>query len=128
MPERRGRNPNQKWVFLTDESLKNIFYSNPSLQIQDFNGLFNWSMSYHHFNDVPVPYGRVVPKGLASKNDQIQNDFDPTINKTKLAAVMTSNCMKGSKRWAYIGRNLLWPRNFTEKRLTFRGNKQDANG
>ncbi len=34
LPSKRGSNPNQKWIFLTDESVKNIFYSSPSSEMK----------------------------------------------------------------------------------------------
>lgn len=43
--EEKPRPQNQRWVFLTDENP--IFtFLNPHVNIADFNGKFNWSMTY----------------------------------------------------------------------------------
>lgn len=40
------RNPNQIWTFLTDESPLNTFLYSKNNKLEDYNGIFNWSMSY----------------------------------------------------------------------------------
>lgn len=39
------RNSKQIWAFLTDESPYHTFLT-PKITLNDFNGVFNWSMSY----------------------------------------------------------------------------------
>lgn len=38
-------NPKQIWAFLTDESPYHTFL-NPNVKLKDFDGIFNWSMTY----------------------------------------------------------------------------------
>lgn len=91
----RRRNYKQRWVFLTDETPFNTFlYRNQRLS--DYDGLFNWSMTYRTDSDVPVPYGRTV-----SLNHPKTNYLQlPT--KTKLVAIMGSNCGSRNNRWYYV--------------------------
>lgn len=39
------RNPSQIWTFLTDESPYHTFLKS-GLKLSQFNGIFNWSMTY----------------------------------------------------------------------------------
>ncbi|XP_063979869.1 4-galactosyl-N-acetylglucosaminide 3-alpha-L-fucosyltransferase FUT6-like isoform X2 [Diachasmimorpha longicaudata] len=100
----KNRNPNQIWVFLTDESpMHTTFYL-------AYNGLFNWSMTYRSDSDVWVPYGRTVENlafSEANRTHQLQEmpDYLPGIpKKHELVAVMGSNCARtrASNRWKYI--------------------------
>lgn len=91
----------QRWIFLTDESPFHTFlYSHQRLS--NYDGLFNWSMSYRIDSDVPVPYGRTT---RASGNFPIGH-WNAIIkaSKTKLAAVMGSNCGGRNGRWSYVKR------------------------
>ncbi|XP_046836166.1 alpha-(1,3)-fucosyltransferase 7-like [Vespa crabro] len=93
----------QRWIFLTDESPMHTFlYKNQKLS--DYNGLFNWSMSYRMDSDIPVPYGRTIPisstKNLFNDLTYLRNSF--IRSKTKLVAVMGSNCSGKNQRWEYI--------------------------
>ena len=82
LPKGRGKNPNQRWIFMTDESplhryvkprnkilsakllIKLILFSssfyNNNFETSGYDGIFNWTMSYRPDSDVPVPYGRPV--------------------------------------------------------------------
>ncbi|KAK2588925.1 hypothetical protein KPH14_001781 [Odynerus spinipes] len=88
----------QRWIFLTDESPMHTFlYRNQKLS--DYNGLFNWSMSYRMDSDIPVPYGRTI--AISSRKNVLYNS---TIikSKTKLVTVLSSNCSGKNQRWEYI--------------------------
>ncbi|XP_011634119.1 alpha-(1,3)-fucosyltransferase 7-like [Pogonomyrmex barbatus] len=89
----------QRWVFLTDESPFHTFlYGHQSLS--NYDGLFNWSMSYRMDSDVPVPYGRTI-----RVSNNISTKSWRTIlkaSKTKLAAIMGSNCGSRNGRWVYV--------------------------
>ncbi|KZC13922.1 PREDICTED: alpha-(1,3)-fucosyltransferase 7-like [Dufourea novaeangliae] len=99
LPARQHRR--QRWIFLTDESPMHTFlYGNQ--QISEYNGLFNWSMSYRMDSDIPVPYGRVVRRSrLNSGIANFPKDFIKK-SKTKLVAVMGSNCAGIKRRWKYV--------------------------
>ncbi|KAF0307160.1 Alpha-(1,3)-fucosyltransferase 7 [Amphibalanus amphitrite] len=53
------RRPQQRWIFLSDESPRHAFLTRNN--ISHYNGVFNWSMGYRYDTDVPVPYGRTAP-------------------------------------------------------------------
>lgn len=93
----------QKWIFLSDESPMHTFlYKNQNLS--DYNGLFNWSMSYRMDSDIPVPYGRTI--AIFSEQKSLYNStflLNTLIKmKTKLVAVLGSNCSGKNQRWEYI--------------------------
>lgn len=89
-------NVKQRWIFLTDESPHNTFLLKTQ-NLQDYNGLFNWSMSYRWDSDVPVPYGRTV---LLSSEGEVP--IAHLRSKSKLAAVLGSNCGGHNRRWWYV--------------------------
>lgn len=98
----------QRWIFLTDESPMHTFLKNRQ-RLSDYNGLFNWSMSYRIDSDVPVPYGRMIrrkkPEVLGYHSSQIFKRSwatDIMTSKTKLVAVMGSNCSGKNQRWSYV--------------------------
>ncbi|KAG7202379.1 hypothetical protein KM043_018698 [Ampulex compressa] len=96
IPRRTRRN--QRWIFLTDESPINTFLHGDQ-KLRDYNGLFNWSMSYRTDSDIPVPYGRTILKDFSSSES-----VDELISsqKTKLVAIMGSNCAGNNGRWRYV--------------------------
>lgn len=61
-------------------------------------------MSYRMDSDIPVPYGRTIP--ISSTRNSFNNLtylYNYFINsKTKLVAIMASNCSGKNKRWEYI--------------------------
>nr|XP_012233408.1 PREDICTED: alpha-(1,3)-fucosyltransferase 6-like [Linepithema humile]XP_012233409.1 PREDICTED: alpha-(1,3)-fucosyltransferase 6-like [Linepithema humile]XP_012233410.1 PREDICTED: alpha-(1,3)-fucosyltransferase 6-like [Linepithema humile]XP_012233411.1 PREDICTED: alpha-(1,3)-fucosyltransferase 6-like [Linepithema humile]XP_012233412.1 PREDICTED: alpha-(1,3)-fucosyltransferase 6-like [Linepithema humile]XP_012233413.1 PREDICTED: alpha-(1,3)-fucosyltransferase 6-like [Linepithema humile]XP_01 len=87
----------QWWIFLTDESPFHTFLHNRQ-KLSDYDGLFNWSMSYRMDSDVPVPYGRTV----RISSDVSSRDAVVGTSKTKLVAVMGSNCGGRNGRWSYV--------------------------
>ncbi|XP_076243126.1 alpha-(1,3)-fucosyltransferase 7 [Calliopsis andreniformis] len=91
----------QRWIFLTDESpLHTFLYRNQD--ISQYNCLFNWSMTYRMDSDVPVPYGRTIYKSLNNlHNANVLEDVLRT-PKTKLVAIMGSNCAGKNGRWDYV--------------------------
>ncbi len=85
------RKANQRFVFLTQEAP-------PSLEdynIKHLKDYFNWTMSYRRDSDVPLLYGRVVPKSVISK---------PTrpVNKRQLLTAMISHCDTHGRREEYV--------------------------
>lgn len=104
LPQRT--NWKQRWIFLTDESPYNTFLKQPRQSLTDYNGIFNWSMNYRMDSDVPVPYGRTVFLSNADFSNFNNADFnevvEPIFGKTKLAAVLGSNCASKNQRWQYV--------------------------
>lgn len=95
------RRPDQKWIFFTDESPKNTFFLTKAYSMKDYNGIFNWSMTYRADSDIPVPYGRTVKL----KDHEIRSKAelpDYFAKNTKGVAVMGSNCGGDNFRWPYI--------------------------
>ncbi|KAL7295567.1 hypothetical protein TKK_0011207 [Trichogramma kaykai] len=94
------RHPRQRWVFLTDESPPHTFPSSrgSAADLAEYDGLFNWSMSYRLSSDVPVPYGR-------TRFDRSGRLDEATLSapgaKSKLVAILGSNCA-ASERWEYV--------------------------
>ncbi|CAH2002240.1 unnamed protein product [Acanthoscelides obtectus] len=91
------RNPEQIWTFLTDESPHHTFLAGGKVKLKDFNGVFNWSMSYRKDSDIPVPYGRTVVK-------KYLNDENLILNKRRdvLITILGSNCGGQNHRWQYV--------------------------
>ncbi|KAB7500146.1 Alpha-(1,3)-fucosyltransferase 6, partial [Armadillidium nasatum] len=91
-------NYNQRWVWLSDESVFNTFYNAKDKNLNHYNKFFNWSMTYRSESDVPVPYGRVVPLlGTSAKLD-----LDVFSRKNKTLAILGSNCSGRNGRWNYV--------------------------
>ncbi|XP_070160204.1 4-galactosyl-N-acetylglucosaminide 3-alpha-L-fucosyltransferase FUT6 [Polyergus mexicanus] len=92
----------QRWIFLTDESPFHTFLYGRQ-RLSDYDNLFNWSMSYRMDSDVPVPYGRTIriPDNVSNANDRHWDVIVKT-TKTKLVAVMGSNCGGRNGRWSYV--------------------------
>ncbi|RXG61142.1 Alpha-(1,3)-fucosyltransferase 6 [Armadillidium vulgare] len=91
-------NYNQRWVWLSDESVFNTFYIAKDKNLNHYNNFFNWSMTYRSESDVPVPYGRVVP--LLDRN--VKLDLDVFSRKNKTLAILGSNCSGRNGRWNYV--------------------------
>ncbi|XP_046990348.1 alpha-(1,3)-fucosyltransferase 7-like isoform X1 [Schistocerca americana] len=101
LPARGPQHAHQRWVFLTDESpLHTFLKARKGTKLADFDGLFNWSMTYRMDSDVPVPYGRT----LALPADGGRG-WQPPEPRTRLAVIMGSNCARsGNHRWDYVRR------------------------
>ncbi|RZC40759.1 glycoprotein 3-alpha-L-fucosyltransferase A-like, partial [Asbolus verrucosus] len=94
LPKKRGSS-DQIWAFLTDESPNHTFLAKNNLT--NYNGVFNWSMTYRMDSDIPVPYGRTILRKTPPTEDL-------TIIKRKdvLVAILGSNCGGKNKRWDYV--------------------------
>ena len=99
LPSRKN-NTKQRWIFLTDESPYNTFYFQPKQRITDYNGLFNWSMSYHIDSDIPVPYGWTIE--LEKPLRYLPDDLPALNQEGKLVALLASNCGARNNRWNYV--------------------------
>ncbi|XP_051533452.1 alpha-(1,3)-fucosyltransferase 7 [Myxocyprinus asiaticus] len=58
LPLHLRRPPMQKWLWLSLEPPMN------NHNLSNYNGLFNWTMSYRHDADIFMPYGQLVSKNL----------------------------------------------------------------
>ncbi|KAJ8679255.1 hypothetical protein QAD02_015042 [Eretmocerus hayati] len=119
LPQLQHRPVNQRWIFLTDESPINTFVAatmrrgltRSKLKLSEFDGLFNWSMSYRMDSDVPVPYGRtvlrssnIVERGNESDEEIVLKRGMIPFADRGLVAVLGSNCGGANGRWGYIER------------------------
>ena len=94
-PERGQRRPEQRYIFFTQES--------PAYNVEDLrrhDSVFNWTMSYQRFSDIPLLYGRYEPLGERPAAAAI--DWQLTANKSKLVAWFASHCDTQSLRERYI--------------------------
>ncbi|XP_055953951.1 glycoprotein 3-alpha-L-fucosyltransferase A-like [Argiope bruennichi] len=90
----------QIWIFFTDESPLHTFLTTRKYTMKDYNGLFNWSMTYRSDSDVPVPYGKTVPLSEKEKASYKFKDFATL--KQKGVAILGSNCGGQNHRWDYV--------------------------
>ncbi|KAG8191785.1 hypothetical protein JTE90_026820 [Oedothorax gibbosus] len=91
---------NQIWIFFTDESPHHTFLTTRKYKMEDYNGLFNWSMTYRADSDVPVPYGRTAPLSDAEKRTRRPKNY--AILKHRGVAILGSNCGGSNHRWEYV--------------------------
>lgn len=85
------RKAEQRWVYVSDESQWN------TALYPHYEGLFNWSMTFHSQSDVPVPYGRIV------RQQDIQGETtDYHSTKPLLVATLQSHCGGDSGRFDYL--------------------------
>lgn len=91
---------NQRWIWLTDENPYHTFMVAKNKNMADYNGYFNWSMTYRMDSDVPVPYGRTVEMTREEASSHQYIDYFKL--KTKTVAVLGSNCGGRNKRWYYV--------------------------
>nr|XP_027220927.1 alpha-(1,3)-fucosyltransferase 7-like [Penaeus vannamei]XP_027220929.1 alpha-(1,3)-fucosyltransferase 7-like [Penaeus vannamei]XP_027220930.1 alpha-(1,3)-fucosyltransferase 7-like [Penaeus vannamei]XP_027220931.1 alpha-(1,3)-fucosyltransferase 7-like [Penaeus vannamei] len=89
----------QRWIWLTDENPFHTFMIAEDKDISHYNGYFNWSMNYRMDSDIPVPYGRTLK---LAEGERPNNTIDYFSTKSKLAAIMGSNCGGQNGRWEYV--------------------------
>ena len=89
------RRPEQRYVFLSPEP-PILFADN----VEKFNHIFNWTMSYKRDSDIPYLYGDIEPRTTTTANSLTVNAI--TKSKTKLVAWFVSHCFTQSRREAYV--------------------------
>lgn len=108
-----GRNPNQRLIFFTQESPSAL---RSHYNMTHFNNYFNWTMTYMNNSDIPLLYGRIIPKASAPKTQkevaQLRNEARQSIRKRpssqirrkkkKKVAWMVSHCWTNSMRELYV--------------------------
>ncbi|XP_064087376.1 alpha-(1,3)-fucosyltransferase C-like [Macrobrachium nipponense] len=99
------RNALQPWIMLSFEAppLANDYYKIP---FENFDGLFNRTMTYRRDSDVRVPHGFVVRRGFDARAVP-RRWIAPAVMKVpfrrkKLAAAFISNCRPTSDRLPYL--------------------------
>lgn len=95
-PPRRYQH--QRYIMFTDESPVHTFYIAKRAKMRDFNGMFNWTMTYSISSDIPVPYGRTIKlaPGMLKRLT-----FSWLKKKTNITAIVSSNC-KPEPRQSYL--------------------------
>ncbi|CAH1792543.1 unnamed protein product [Owenia fusiformis] len=91
------RLPHQRWVFFQMESPNNLH----NLEYKNWNGLFNWTMTYRRDSDIHIRYGAVLPTSDTEDMYYHHGSNAMSLNvtkKTKLLAWMVSNCYTQAKR------------------------------
>ncbi|XP_073944750.1 alpha-(1,3)-fucosyltransferase 7-like [Choristoneura fumiferana] len=100
------RDPNQIWIFLTDESPKHTFtLAKKRVKLTQVADVFNWSMTYRSDADVPVPYGRTVALSIPKFKDVTDENLISLVPYWKakqydvLVAILVSNCIKSRMKF-----------------------------
>lgn len=89
---RKDRNENQPWIAMHLESPSNIDMT--YLFTDEWNKVFNWSMSYRFDADIQIAYGALT---LRNKEPN-KNYSEIMLRKIKMAVWFVSNCNTKSKR------------------------------
>ncbi|XP_077287966.1 alpha-(1,3)-fucosyltransferase 7-like [Arctopsyche grandis] len=100
-----SRNPNQRWIFLTDESPWNTFANTIINDWRNYSGVFNWSMSYKIESDIPVPYGRTILKHQLDNTSMNDNMIIPNHDSKRrdvLLATQINDCPSDRVRTLYM--------------------------
>ncbi|XP_071085993.1 glycoprotein 3-alpha-L-fucosyltransferase A-like [Haliotis cracherodii] len=85
---------NQVWIMYGWEAPPH-YYSNTIFR-PDWNGRFNWTLTYRLDSDIPFPYNRIVYTGGSV------NISDVVRRKSRSIAWFVSNCRTPSKREVYV--------------------------
>ena len=88
------RPPNQAWVFYIIESPAH------SPDTSQYDGLFNWTMTYRRDSNVYHPYGFYMPLEANDKKPEVSKDY--SLGKDKLIVWTVSNC--AGKRFSYVNK------------------------
>lgn len=86
----------QRYVYQLYESPQHT-----DLDLHEFSGYFNWTMTYRLDSDIPSLYGRFVKLNSTSSSETLNEKEILGFNKS-LVAWMVSNCNTPSKRERYV--------------------------
>lgn len=89
-PQRR---PEQRYIFLSPEPP--VLFAD---DVEKFNRVFNWTMSYKRDSDIPYLYGDIKPEKTTANSVTVKT----ARGKTKLVAWFVSHCFTQSRREAYV--------------------------
>ncbi|XP_031765197.1 4-galactosyl-N-acetylglucosaminide 3-alpha-L-fucosyltransferase 9-like isoform X2 [Galleria mellonella] len=114
IPNIKNRNPNQRWIFLSDESpLYSFSMAKVKPKFSDWANVFNWSMTYRVDADIPVPYGRTVPLEESLMPDLMYQTIAEYVPNWKeksrdvLAAILISNCVSWRMNYLNVLQNYM---------------------
>ncbi|XP_042859152.1 alpha-(1,3)-fucosyltransferase C-like [Penaeus japonicus] len=92
----------QVWVFFSLEALQHYDWRIPD----EARHIYNWTMTYHSFSDVVVPYGRVTLLPSHAHNHSLspenRNYWREKNKDGVLVAWMVSHCHTASNREGYV--------------------------
>ena len=91
-------NPEQVFVFVSYEPPSYIH--SDVYKSSEWNGVFNWTMTYRLDSDIPYRYGEFVK--LNDNSRKYKNYTKIFKEKTKMAAWIVSHCNTSSRREAYV--------------------------
>ncbi|XP_067670446.1 glycoprotein 3-alpha-L-fucosyltransferase A-like [Haliotis asinina] len=89
-----NNNMNQVWIMSGWESP--VHYHSNTIFRSDWNGRFNWTLTYRLDSDIPFPYNRILYTGGTV------NISDVLRRKSRSIAWFVSNCDTPSKREVYV--------------------------
>lgn len=87
----------QRWVMFNQESPLDSLMLSPA-----YDNLFNWSMTYHSWADVRVPFFEVCRELQNSSLDDFDGHQGQKLSKAWSAVWFVSNCHSPSNRMAYV--------------------------
>ena len=96
-PLNKRRRPEQRYIFFTQESAAYI-----AEDVQKFNHLFNWTMTYATNSDIPYTYGQVDRLPTSPMFTETNVEVNYASGKTKLVAWFISHCLTQSRREKYV--------------------------
>ena len=85
------RNPSQIWAKFELESPENVV-------MEGLDGHINWTITYRHDSEIPVPYYKFYPY---EKGSNVRVKRNHAANKTKKVAWFVSNCGAANARLEY---------------------------
>ncbi|XP_069131595.1 glycoprotein 3-alpha-L-fucosyltransferase A-like [Argopecten irradians] len=95
----RFRRPDQIWVLYNMEAPPHLHYTGlPWIRS------FNWTMTYRGDATIYSPYGEMVPLSRAEEKVAMvaYGNMDFSINKSKMAVAVVSDCVDDVQRYRYI--------------------------
>ncbi|XP_013385410.1 alpha-(1,3)-fucosyltransferase C-like [Lingula anatina] len=95
----QDRNPQGRWVLVNHESPCHV---NTFKVLSQWDGLFNWTMTYTKDSDIYSPYAQVIRNDGDSPVLSRERSLSIARNKSSLVAWMVSNCRTLSKREKYV--------------------------
>ena len=104
-PVNEPRRPDQRYIFFSQEPPTYI-----GEEVDKFNHLFNWTMSYQKNSDIRYHYGNIIPEGAAPTDGaslraaihHTRQGENFAAGKTKLVAWFVSHCYTSSRREKYV--------------------------
>jgi hypothetical protein len=110
------RSAKQRWVFLLNESPKNYKNFWKDFESKDFNGVFNWTMTYKRDSDI-----RLLMWVFKERKERPKDSIDIYKGKQKFALAVISNC-KNKERLDLV-REI---QNYSSNRVDFFGKCGDS--